>query len=423
MGERRFTDVGLTPMNILIAAAQYPNTLACGARLHLFHMIQGFHRHGHSVEVLAFAEKDASGRLQTGFIEPYCRSVEIVHLRPVVQGRYLRPLRSLLSTQDSLSLPYRSIDFSRRLKQKIASTRPDVIYFDGYPMAQYGKIIHPIPQVICPRDCVSLLLERELKKKDRISARRPLLRWELRKRRHREAQYHRFHSCFFVARPDALRAKELSPSANIVWGPNGVDTDYFAPLGQELSPLTVAFTGSMGYGPNVEAVRWFSSCVWPLLVQRYPEAKFYVVGANPANEVKTLTMRDKRIVVTGFAEDLRPYLDRSAVIVVPMQSGTGIKNKVLEAMAMARPIVGTRMALEGIEHAQSMAHCLIAETPEEFAEKVMMLWNEPEKGRLMGKEARDMTLRHYSWRSTQDFCEHLLEEAAAYPGASHILGP
>jgi sugar transferase (PEP-CTERM/EpsH1 system associated) len=411
-------------MNILIVAAQYPNTLACGARLHLFRMIQGFHRHGHAIEVLAFAEKDASRRPRTGFIEPYCGSVEIVLLRPPVQEKYLRFLRTLLSTQDSLSLPYRSVDFSRRLRQKIASTRADVIYFDGYPMAQYGEIIPSLPKVICPRDCVSLLLERELNKKnDRTSSRRPLLRWELRKRRHREAQYSLFHSCFFVARQDALRAKELSPSANIVWAPNGVDTDYFAPLGQDLSPLTVTFTGSMGYGPNVEAVLWFSSHVWPLLVQRHPEAKFYVVGANPANEVKALAMRDKRIVVTGFVEDLRPYLDRSAAIVVPMQGGSGIKNKVLEAMAMARPIVGTRMAMEGIEHAQSMGHCLIAETPEEFAEKVMMLWAEPEKGRLMGKKARDMTLRYYSWRSTQDFCEHLLEEAAANTGAPRSPGP
>jgi sugar transferase (PEP-CTERM/EpsH1 system associated) len=409
-------------MNILIAAAQYPSTLACGARLHLFRMIQGFHHHGHSIEVLAFAEKDASGHLQTGFIEPYCRSVEIVLLQPLVKGGFLRPLRSLLSTQDSLSLPYRSIHFSRRLKQNIASTRADVVYFDGYPMAQYGEIIHPLPQVICPRDCVSLLLERELKKKHGISARQPLLRWELRKRRRREAQYHRFHSSFFVARQDALRAKQLSPSAKIVWAPNGVDTDYFTPLGQEPAPMTLTFTGSMGYGPNVEAVLWFSSHVWPLLVKRHPEAKFYVVGANPANEVKALTMRDRRIVVTGFVEDLRPYLDRSAVIVVPMQSGTGIKNKVLEAMAMARPIVGTPMALEGIEHAESVVHCLVAETPEEFAEKVMLLWAAPERGRLMGKEARDMTLRYYSWQSTQDFCEHLLEEAAAHPAAPRTPG-
>jgi glycosyltransferase involved in cell wall biosynthesis len=226
-----------------------------------------------------------------------------------------------------------------------------------------------------------------------------------------------------VARQDALRAKELSPSANITWAPNGVDTDYFSPLGHEPIPLSVSFTGSMGYGPNVEAVLWFSSHVWPLLAGRHPGAKFYVVGANPAKEVKALAMRDERIVVTGFVEDLRPYLDRSAVVVVPMQSGTGIKNKVLEAMAMARPVVGTRIALEGIEHAQTTAHCLIAETSEEFADKVMMLWAEPEKARLMAKQARDMTLRYYSWRSTQDFCEALLEEAAAYAGAQGTLGP
>lgn len=380
----------------------------------MFRMIQGFHTHGHSVEVLTFADPGAAQRLQTGWIEPYCRSVEILPLPPQWKGKHLRPVRRLISNLDSLSLPYRSAHFSRRLKEKIIASGADILYFDGYPMAQYVDIAQPLPRVICPRDCVSLLLERELSRKGLRSLKQPFLRWELRKRRNQEARYHRFHACFFVARQDAMRAGDLSPSANAVWAPNGVDTDFFAPQGLKPDPLTVTFTGSMGYGPNEEAVLWFSSHVWPLLTRRYPDAKFCIAGANPGTEVRALSMKDKRVVVTGFVEDLRPYLEKSAVVVAPMQGGTGIKNKVLEAMAMARPVVATPMALEGIEHARDGVHFLCAKTPGELADKVMTFWAEPHEGRIMGEKARDMALRHYSWQSTQDFCTHLLEEAARF---------
>jgi glycosyltransferase involved in cell wall biosynthesis len=329
-------------------------------------------------------------------------------------------LRNLLSTTDALSLPYRSSDFARRLREKIASTKADVVYFDGYPMAQYGQSGHPLPQVICPRDCASLLLEKDLQARLGVNPKRLLLRWELRKRRHREARYHRFQASFFVSRNDARRAKELSPGAHIVWAPNGVDTDYFAPAGGKLQPHTVTFTGAMSYGPNVEAALWFAKHVWPILTQQYPEARFAIVGSNPDRKIRDLAGADKGIVVTGYVDDIRPYLDQSGAVIVPMQSGTGIKNKVLEAMAMARPVVATPIALEGIEQAKNGVHCLVAQRPEEFADRVTTLWANPQKGDAMGKEAREMTLRLYSWRTTQDFCVRLLEEAAKNPGLPRV---
>jgi sugar transferase (PEP-CTERM/EpsH1 system associated) len=133
---------------------------------------------------------------------------------------------------------------------------------------------------------------------------------------------------------------------------NGVDTEFFDPKNSDVEAMDenidVVFTGAMDYWANVDAVIWFCHNVWPLIRAKHPNARFYVVGGNPSAQVKALDAK-QGVKVTGRVVDVRPYILGAKVAVAPLQIARGLQNKVLEAMSMAKPIVLTSMAIEGIE--------------------------------------------------------------------------
>lgn len=198
--------------------------------------------------------------------------------------------------------------------------------------------------------------------------------------------------------------------------PNGVDTDYFDPAltpagslpeeaGQEpaepgkrnpartdASPFIV-FTGAMDYWANEDAVLWFSDEVWPRLQASHPELRFLVVGSRPTARIRDLDQRPG-IQVTGRVADIRPYLAAARFAVAPLRIARGIQNKVLEALAMGRPVVATSMALEGLE-APPELDLHEADEAEAFTRACQGLLERPESGPVSAN--RDHVVRHYSW--------------------------
>jgi sugar transferase (PEP-CTERM/EpsH1 system associated) len=159
----------------------------------------------------------------------------------------------------------------------------------------------------------------------------------------------------FVSEQESALFKTLAPMSAVKIGfvNNGVDTDFFDPELDFSSPFThdelsIVFTGAMDYWANVDAVVWFAQQVMPWIRQRQPEAKFYIVGSKPTRAVQQLAGDDPNIIVTGRVEDVRPYILHASVIVAPLRIARGVQNKVLEAMAMAKPVVVTSAAMEGV---------------------------------------------------------------------------
>lgn len=180
---------------------------------------------------------------------------------------------------------------------------------------------------------------------------------------------------------------------------NGVDADQFAPATGRKSPyaadeLPVVFTGAMDYWPNVDAVCWFAEAMLPALRQRWPKARFWIVGRAPTPAVKALA--GEAVTVTGTVDDVRPYLQHAAVVVAPLRLARGVQNKVLEAMAMARPVVAARTCVEAIDVLPGR-DLLDAETPEDYLQQVDALLANPARGLQIGAAARRCVLAHYSW--------------------------
>lgn len=190
--------------------------------------------------------------------------------------------------------------------------------------------------------------------------------------------------------------------------PNGVDLDYFsasAPSGAV--PPRIVFTGVMDYLPNVEGVIWFVREIWPLIRARHPTAQFDIVGSRPTPAVRLLASHDG-VHVAGFVPDVRSYLSEARVCVAPLLIARGIQNKVLEAMATARPVVCTPQAAEGLDAVRG-EHLLVAEDARTFAHNVATLLQSPAEADRVGAAARAWVEEHHPWSRALATLEGILQ--------------
>ena len=214
----------------------------------------------------------------------------------------------------------------------------------------------------------------------------------------------RCHAALLVSEVEAQLFRTQVPGlgGRVHGVPNGVDTAYFEPEAGRQSPFpadceAVVFTGAMDYWANVDAVLWFAREVWPRVRAERPWALLGIVGARPSPEVTAL--RGPDILVTGRVPDVRPFLQHAAVVVAPMRVARGIQNKVLEGMAMARPVVVTSKGLEGIA-ATAGRDIVVADDAVSFADAVIELLRGGDAE--MGRRARSLVESRYTWTAATD---------------------
>jgi glycosyltransferase involved in cell wall biosynthesis len=224
----------------------------------------------------------------------------------------------------------------------------------------------------------------------------------------------RFHACTTVADADAQVVRRLAPGVPVHVTPNGVDAAHFAPLDMPEQPETIIFTGAMSFRPNVTAVLHFYHTILPLIRREMPNVRFVIAGRDPAPPIVALAA-DPLVTITGFVDDMRPWLARASLVICPMIMGSGIKNKVLEALAMARPVVATALGVEALE--VTRGHELaIADTAETFAAATLALLRDSAARRRMGVAGRELVLRRYTWDACAASYDAIYSQLAARPG-------
>jgi hypothetical protein len=171
----------------------------------------------------------------------------------------------------------------------------------------------------------------------------------------------------------------------------------------------------MDYGPNEDAVRYFCSAIFPIIKTSLPDLQFWAVGANPSATLRSLSTNGD-VVVTGTVEDVRPYLRQATVFVCPLRYGTGIKNKLLSAMAAGVPVVCTTIAMQGIDVCPE-EHLLVADTPLAFAGQVHRLLADPEFAATLARNAHARVLERYAWASHGRTLEEVVRKL---PGPSPV---
>ena len=359
---------------------------------HLLRHLQGRYR----VHLGAFVDDPADWAHQ----EVLAAGCESLCLRPLNARRAtLRGLRGLVDGR-ALTLPYYwDPALAAWVREVLARHRPEAVLVYSAAMAQYVPEAAPLARRVI--DFVDV----DSDKWRQYAAGLPWYKaWVYRREANRLAAFERrvarsFDLSLFVSPQEAalFRAGFGGNPPSVEALVNGVDTDYFAPERTRPSPYAdhrpaLAFTGAMDYWPNVDAVTWFVRKVWPRIHAARPECRFHILGGRPTEAVRALA--GDGVEVRGAVPDMRPWLQHAAAVVAPMRIARGIQNKVLEGMAMARPVITTHKGLEGIA-ARPGEELLVADTAGGFADAVLGVFRGA--GDALGPKARAFVVRHHTW--------------------------
>jgi len=310
---------------------------------------------------------------------------------------------------------YRQPRYHRSIRERLrdfcARERIDLVYVDILPMTQYADRSFGLPAVVDLHDSLTLLGRRTVGAargwRERALARLGLLAVQ----RLERSLARDFDLATTNSAVDERVLREVCAGLRTLTIPNGVDTDYFCPDGAPAEGERIAFTGVMDYAPNEDAALYFAHEIFPRVKAERPGAEFWIVGSNPSAAVKALSAKGG-IHVTGGVEDVRPYVRSAALFVSPLRVGSGVKNKVLAAMAMGKAVVATPLSADGLEVADGREVAL-AQDSGAFAGRVTSLLADEAERRRLGGNALACVRAKYSWGAMGETLEAALREVVA----------
>jgi glycosyltransferase involved in cell wall biosynthesis len=327
------------------------------------------------------------------------RSLAHVSCVPLLRRSKLgRVIRSLFTLTPVAVQGFYNAAMQNAIVAALKQTDYDLVVFEQLVMGQYAGLAGDRPKVFFPVDAVS-----RFKWQRSRNATNPLRKiafaldhWMT--KRYEKRIYRQFDGALFVSEVDAtyvLSNRQVDASKVFLF-PLAVDTDYFVPSeSRSQNRPSLVFLGNMFNDINEDAILWFHRAVWGRLKQQVPHLQLYVVGNEPSNQVRALAKKDPNVIVTGFLEDIRPPIWDATVFVSPLRMGTGIKNRILQAMAMGKPIVASPAAVEGIDVTDGV-HVLVAQNPDDWFKQLFFLLGDLRERERLGRQAREYVEKKYS---------------------------
>lgn len=404
-------------MRILVVTAICPYPPNSGTPLRTYNLISRLARE-HEIWLVTFFHPTDHAEQAIAHLRSLCARVEAIPYH--AERAFHRPadffVYLLRRVPPDLRF-YMSSEMLRTVRSLTADTVFDIVQIEDSYMALFFEALpaeHRNKAVITMIDLMHVKydriyrLEPTIRRRFRLWLQSRMMRaWEPRYMEH-------FQRCLMMSEVDRQLLQLANPRVKTAVVPNGVDTKLYSLLPETDSRPEVLFVGNMGYRPNIDGAKFFCREVLPLLRRALPTVQFWLVGIDPAPEV--LQLQGDGVHVTGAVEDVRPYYDRSAVCVVPLRAGGGTRLKILEAMALGRPIVSTRIGCEGID-ATDGEHLLLADDAEDFAEKVAQLITDPVLRQYIVENARQLVEDRYDWDAITDKLTSVYAEVAADSGS------
>lgn len=398
-------------MRILFISPYIPSLI----RVRPYNIIKYLAQRGHQITLLALVPPgEETGSLST--LKTWCEQVETV---PLPRWRTLwNGVGALPQLATPLQAAYsRSPEMATLIRRTLAQQTFDAVHVEHMRGAELARAVGNRPVIFDSVDSITLLFEKVLAAgptwRSRLMATVELSR----NRRYEGNLLQRFSRVLVTSPQDkaTLTALSAHPQADerIVVLPNGVDLDYFAPLNQPRLADTLVFSGKMSYHANVAAAIDLITRVMPLIWQQKPEIKLTIVGKDPSPKLLELA-GDPRISVTGTVPDMRPYIGQAALTILPMRYGVGIQNKVLEAMAMATPVITTSKTLGALQ-VQANRELLVADTPQAMAASALQLLADAELRQRVGDAGRQYVETCHDWRKAVEKLEQLYTQVGRHP--------
>jgi sugar transferase (PEP-CTERM/EpsH1 system associated) len=357
-----------TGLRILFVTPYVPSSV----RVRPYAFIRELAARGHHV-TLACLVQPAHEIQYLPQVAPYCEAIHPFYLEK--RQSYLNTLLSL-PTRVPLSVAYcRSAQFESLVARLVQHGEFDLLHTEFVRAAPVTARLNGHPKVYDAVDSLALAYRRSLSAAHVSPKQRMISLLEWAKLRRYEPHVMDFFDRVVVSSPADRTALECGGEDGVAVIPNGVDFDFFRPPESPRDPETLIFLGKMSYYVNISSVLWFYRQILPLIRKQRPKAKLLIVGREPAPKIGALAA-DPAVTISGTVEDVRPYLGSATVSICPMVSGSGIQNKMLEAMAMGAPVVATSLACQALQ-VKPGRDVLVTDTAEGFSAAVLKLLDDP----------------------------------------------
>lgn len=384
-------------MRILLLTQVVPYPPDSGPKIKTFNVLR-YLAGRHQVHLVSYVRSEEE-RQCAHALAPYCAGITTVRLRRSRLRDLGYLVRSLGTGRPFLIERDDAPGMRRAISTLLREDKFDAVHADQLSMAQFAVDLPLHLRVLDEHNAVWTIVRRAACR-ERWGPRRVLAELEWRKlRAYEQTICRRFDRVTVVSQEDRdALVDDPGPPLRAEVIPIAVDSREMAPMPRTAASRDITSIATMFYPPNVEGVAWFATEVLPLIRQVIPDVTFTVVGSRPPPQIQQLAGPERGIVVTGYVADLAPILRRTAVLVVPLHAGSGMRVKILEAFARGIPVVSTTIGVEGIE-AKHGEHLLVADEPRVFADAVLRILRDPDTAARLARAGRALVEEHYDWRT------------------------
>lgn len=395
-------------MKVLFLSSRLPHARVVSGHMIVYQRIMRLVQRGHQVGLAVFSHDDDAAHVPE--IRDKLIELEATPAPRPNPGRQF--LNYFFSPVPPRFAPFYSNAMFKRVGDMVERTRYDVVVAEFGEMGQYlnrNPYLPAIRKVVSVHQCQTIAGQKAL---DLLGlSPRAAREWLALKglQRYEFDMYRSADRILVLTAEERFGVLNHAPDLRITVIPSGVDTEHFQPADAAVKEQAIVFTGYYSDEPNRDAVMWFSHFVWPRLKARHPDLTFYVVGPGARPDMLELARKDPRIIVTGEVDSIRPYLARARIFVCPNRLGSGMRGKILQAMASGVPVVSTTLGAEGISIQQG-ENGFLADKPLIMAQTIDLLLSDPVLQANVARRAREMVTERFSWDRGIDLLETVLHE-------------
>lgn len=402
-------------MRILFLTTHFPYPPTDGITIKTYNLIKELSKK-HDIFLLSFynyLSNDIQKKMSE--MKKYCVEIKTIPLPQIKSSILTRGIFEIFTNIPGFVRKFQSKLFNEYLLDMVDTYNPDIVHVDMINLTLcINDLEGKIPTVTSINDSISLAFHDEifllpwtkkyiLKKIIRFLQLKKIKKYE-------SFIYPKFDKCHVVSEIDKKYLKSLNPEIDVYSIPNGIDINFFKPQKLREDFPSLVYVSNFEGGAANYAI-WFIDKILPKIKIKYKNIKLYLIGKNAQSILLKYAEKDTNIIVTGYVPDIRPYISKATIVISPSMKRCGILNKVLQAMAMAKPVVGTPYSFLAIKGAKPRNHMIIANTPSEFANEIINLIKDEKFRHYIGKNAHNLMKDNYSWTIVANQVEKLYEEA------------
>ena len=382
-------------MKVLLLTQVLPYPPDGGPKIKTWNLIK-FLAVNHEITLISFVRGEKPEEINE--LKKYCRDVITVPIQRKKVYDLFALLKSFLTGKPWLMVRDDRKEMREAVEKAAAGGNFEIVHADQHNMAQYALSVQNASHLLDAHNVLWMLYKRTVR-----TMGNGYLRWIYERdwqlfRSYEKEMVNRFDAVITVSENDRLLLEEVSgKSQKISVIPIAIDTDQVLPVKREKNAMHIIHVGTMFWQPNIDGVLWFIKEVFPLIKAQRPDIIFDIIGARPPKEIVSLSDPGRGINVCGYVEDVEPFIQKAALMIVPVLAGGGMRVKILNALSQEIPLVSTSIGCEGIEVVNER-DLLIADKPQEFSQAVLKLLEDRDFAELIGKNGRDLIQNKYDYR-------------------------